>query len=302
MGAEPPPAIACPRCGYPQQPRETGACPVCGGSYRPGAAIPVLRLTGPGKIRGLVTVTVLVLFVLSGYLIQRNDAAKTVAFAAATQAAIPTITSTPTATATATPTPTVTATATATATHTSTATPTPTITHTPTATLPPEIYTATAASIDATSTRVSQILTATAQQEAYENSATATREAYEYSTTATREAYEYSALATSAAYPPSTKSLTSSGARATLSPGECRTYGSSEYFFTSNEPILEKPHSPKRIAVALACEPLKIIAYTGMTEGYAEYYELRGGGWVYWFGLVNRDKLDVRYIPPYSLR
>ena len=129
---------------------------------------------------------------------QRNEADQRAAFTAATQAAIPTITPTPTATATRTPTLTNTATATATATATSTATPTPTITPTPTATLPAELYTATAAAFNATSTRLIQILTATAQQEAYAFSATATREAYEYSTTATRAAYNSNATATRA--------------------------------------------------------------------------------------------------------
>ena len=129
---------------------------------------------------------------------QRNEADQRAAFTAATQAAIPTITPTPTATATRTPTLTNTAMATATATATSTATPTPTITPTPTATLPAELYTATAAAFNATSTRLIQILTATAQQEAYAFSATATREAYEYSTTATRAAYNSNATATRA--------------------------------------------------------------------------------------------------------
>jgi len=105
-------------------------------------------------------------------------------------------TSSPTATTAPTRTPLPSATATATAT--STATPTPTITPTPTVTLPPELYTATAAAFNATSTRLHQILTATAQQEAYAFSATATREAYMYSTTATRAAYNSNATATRA--------------------------------------------------------------------------------------------------------
>ena len=129
---------------------------------------------------------------------QRNEAEQRAAFTAATQAAIPTITPTPTATATRTPTLTNTATATATATATSTATATPTITPTPTVTLPPELYTATAAALNATSTRMSKILTATAQQESYAFSATATQEAYKYSTTATRAAYNSNATATRA--------------------------------------------------------------------------------------------------------
>ena len=181
MGTETTPAIACPRCSYSQQIGETGTCPVCGASYGTGTAIPLLRLTGSGKIRNLIIAVVLVLFALIGYLIQRNDAAQTVAFAAAPQAAIPTYTSTPTATATATPTPTATATATATATHTSTATPTPTSTHTPTATLLPEIYTATAAALSATETRMAFEYSATATADAL----AATRQAQSDARTAT---------------------------------------------------------------------------------------------------------------------
>ncbi len=181
MGTEPTPAIACPRCGYPQQLRETGVCPVCGASYGTGTAIPVLRLTGSGKIRTLVVAIVLILLASYGYVIQRNEAAQTVAFAAATQAAIPTKTTTPTATATATPTPTATATSTATATHTSTVTPTFTPTHTPTATLLSELYTATAAAVSATETRMAFEYSATSTADAL----AATRQAQSNARTAT---------------------------------------------------------------------------------------------------------------------
>ena len=112
----------------------------------------------------------------------------------------PTATATRTSSPTATKAPTRTRvpSATATATMTNTATSTPTITPTPTFTLPPELYTATEAAFNATSTRLYQILTGTAKAEAYTYSTTATREAYEYSTTATREAYILNATATRA--------------------------------------------------------------------------------------------------------
>lgn len=131
---------------------------------------------------------------------KRNQADEIVAFAAATQAAIPTNTATPTATATRTPTATRTATATATATNTSTATTTPTITPTPTATLPPESYTATAAAFSATETRIAKEYSATATQEefAYRSTATAailaaTRQAQSDERTATAVAKQATA-------------------------------------------------------------------------------------------------------------
>ena len=98
--------------------------------------------------------------------------------ATATRTSSPTATTAPTRT----PVPS----ATATATMTNTATRTPTITPTPTFTLPPELYTATEAAFNATSTGLYQILTGTAKAEAYAYSTTATREAYILNATATR--------------------------------------------------------------------------------------------------------------------
>jgi len=126
---------------------------------------------------------------------KRDGAEQIIAFAAATQAAIPTNTPTPTATATRTPTATRTATATATATNTSTATTTPTITPTPTATLPPESYTATAAAFSATETRIAKEYSATATQEEFAYRSTATADAL----AATRQAQSDERTATAVA-------------------------------------------------------------------------------------------------------